>query len=303
MSSLTQHIAVYIATSHRSCAISTYELAVQLVRNYSTPKSSTHALNLRKDFPSIREVNFVRSQLEKYGVLARSESGGANYSLVVARPPEDDAELACALDPTCYASHQSALVYHGLTDQFPLATTMSVQSKSDWSVYVEERMKRDLGAHLDRYQAEFLPQMQRVRVKSKKSRSNVVYFQPKLTPSYVLLRDGRLRVSSIGRTFLEMLRQPDLCGGMPHVVSCFRASASRYVDLIFSEIDRFGAPIDKVRAGYLLERVANISDARLEAWLAFVARGGSRKVDPASPYAPEYSERWSLSLNLPGLPR
>ncbi len=276
---------------------------MQLVRNYSMPKSDAHALNLRKDFPSIREVNYVRSQLEKYGVLARSDNGGANYSLVVARPPEDDAELACALDPTCYASHQSAMVYHGLTDQFPIVTTMSAQSKNDWSVYVEERMKRDLGAHLDRYGAEFLPQMQRVRVKSKKNRSNVVYFQPKLTPSYVLLRDGRLRVSSIGRTFLEMLRQPDLCGGMSHVVACFRESAARYVDLVYTEVDRFGAPIDKVRAGYLLESVVGINDKRLDNWVQYAARGGSRKIDPAAPYAPEYSVRWSLSLNLPGLPR
>lgn len=303
MSSLSQNVAGYIATSHRLCAISTYELAVQLVRSYTAEKSPLSPLNLRKDFPSIREVNSVRSQLEKYAVLARHDSGGTHYSLVVARPPEDDAELACAFDPTCYASHQSAMVYHGLTDQFPLATTISVQSKQDWNRYVEDRMTRELGEHLERYLAEFLPSPQRVRAKPKKSKSSIVYFQSALKPSYVLLRDGRIRVSSIGRTFLEMLRQPDLCGGMSHVVSCFRESAARYVDLIYTEVDRFGAPIDKVRAGYLLESVAGINDKRLDNWVQYAARGGSRKIDPAAPYAPEYSVRWSLSLNLPGLPR
>jgi predicted transcriptional regulator of viral defense system len=303
VSTSAQLIATHLANTHKSCAITLYELAVLLVHRYQAKPQTATIANSTRGFPTRRTLNEVRKQLEKYGVLFRPEVGSAQYCLVVARPPEDDAELACAIDPVCYASHHAAMVYHGITDRFPNLTTMSTPPKPEWDSYVEKRMSRDLGQAITGYQLEGLPPLQRVRVKSKRSRSNVFYFQPTLTPSYVLLRDGRLRASSIGRTFLEMLRQPDLCGGMPHVVACFKESASRYVDLIFTEVDRFGAPIDKVRAGYLLESVVGVKDERFDTWLRFASRGGSRKIDPAGPYASEYSQRWSLSLNLLSLPR
>ena len=68
--------------------------------------------------------------------------------------------------------------------------------------------------------------------------------------------DGRmLRVSTIGRTFLDMLRKPDYCGSMYHVAGIFKNNGQQYSKLIIDEIDRHGTNIEKARAGYLLEEV------------------------------------------------
>jgi predicted transcriptional regulator of viral defense system len=257
---------------------------------------------LQKDFPDSVDVNRVRTLLLRSGVLKIDDRGNRAYSLVLAHPPEDTAELACALDPACCASHYSAMVYHGLTDRFPNITVLTTPSKEGWAEFVERRKTRDLGEFCSRYDAGSLPALQRFRLKPTRKATSVSYYQSALTPSYVLMRDGRLRVSSIGRVFLEMLRQPDLCGGMAHIATSFETAGARYADLIIAEVDRFGGPIDKVRAGYFLESIARITDPRIDSWTVFVSRGGSRVLDPSAPYAPEFSKRWSLSINLPGLP-
>ena len=77
-----------------------------------------------------------------------------------------------------------------------------------------------------------------------------------------------------------------------------KSSAETYLDLIIDEIDRHGGPIDKVRAGYILEEICNLQSGRLETWLEYVQRGGSRKLDPDAEYRETYSERWCLSLNV-----
>lgn len=257
---------------------------------------------LQKDFPGAVDVNRVRSLLTKNGVLKADERGNRSYSLVVAHPPEDQAELACALDSACHASHYSAMVYHGLTDRFPNITVLTTPNKEGWDEFVRRRLERDLGEQQSRYEASSLPSLQRFRVKPARKAISVSYYQSNFTPSYVMMRAGRLRVSSLGRVFLEMLRQPDMCGGMAHIATIFAQSGARYADLIITEVDRFGGPIDKVRAGYFLESLAHVTDPRIDAWTAFASRGGSRVIDPGAPYAPEFSRRWSLSLNLPGLP-
>jgi hypothetical protein len=95
-----------------------------------------------------------------------------------------------------------------------------------------------------------------------------------------------------------MLRQPELCGGMAHVVDVYKNHAHRNLNEILKEIDEHGKPIEKVRAGCILEEYCQIKDEIIDSWLQFVQRGGSRKLNPEKVYQPTYSERWCISLNL-----
>jgi predicted transcriptional regulator of viral defense system len=111
------------------------------------------------------------------------------------------------------------------------------------------------------------------------------------------LRGEETRVSSIGRTFADMLSEPSLCGGMHHVIGIWEEEAEEWLDDIITAIDESSSKIVKVRAGYLLAERIGLQDARIDSWVQFAQRGGSRKLDPDAPYAPRFSETWMLSLN------
>jgi predicted transcriptional regulator of viral defense system len=106
------------------------------------------------------------------------------------------------------------------------------------------------------------------------------------------------RVATIGRTFLDMLREPGLCGGIYHVLDIFTEQAPRYLRLIVDEIDRHGTKIDKVRAGYVLAERLNLTHPAFAVWQTCAQRGGSRKLDAQADYSPRFSETWCLSINI-----
>ena len=209
-------------------------------------------------------------------------------------------EVACSVDPFAYVSHLSAMEYHGLTDRFPKILYLSTPPDQEWKTHAAVRMDKDLKELKDTYLAAKLPtlkfqKMERingVRVELMR-RSHRGAFKTIKTPS--------IRVAMVGRTFLDMLREPELCGGMQHVADTYREYAIRYLKLIVDEVDNHGTSIEQARAGYLLEKVSGLSDPLIDAWALKVQRGGSRKLDPQAEYAPFFSERWALSVNLPSL--
>jgi predicted transcriptional regulator of viral defense system len=110
-----------------------------------------------------------------------------------------------------------------------------------------------------------------------------------------------LRVSTVGRVFLEMIREPSLCGGIQHVIDVYQSEAKRNLKLIVNEMNQHGSAIDKVRAGYLLSEVCGLNDPSFTDWEKFAQRGGSRMLDPQGEYVSHFSERWKLSLNVPSV--
>jgi predicted transcriptional regulator of viral defense system len=94
-----------------------------------------------------------------------------------------------------------------------------------------------------------------------------------------------------------MLQRPELSGGMSHVIETFEEHAEANLPLILNELESHGSMIDRVRAGYLLEERCNIRHPRIDTWVRDAQRGGSRKLDPQSPYEATFSERWMISIN------
>ncbi|MDZ7661059.1 hypothetical protein [Thiohalophilus sp.] len=95
-----------------------------------------------------------------------------------------------------------------------------------------------------------------------------------------------------------MIRNPDYCGGVRHIIDVYKDNADIYLKTIVEEIDRHGGPIDKVRAGYILDEVCKLNDQKINKWLGNVQRGGSRKLVASAPYSPIFSEKWCISINL-----
>ncbi len=206
-------------------------------------------------------------------------------------------DIVCTVDPFCYVSHLSAMDYHGLTNRIPNKLFISSPSPKDWTHYAKEKMRKDLGDDLVTYKQNSMPLLRRTKI-SKIGRKEVHRFSSVHWGAYKNIKGRTMRVSTIGRTFLDMLKNPELCGGINHVLEVFENNGEDYLELIVDEINQHGGNIDKVRAGYIFDERMNLTFDAINDWIKCAQRGGSRKLDASSEYEPVWSEKWCLSLNI-----
>ncbi len=278
-----------------------YEIAREAWRLYRAGSFNGLPLLRSRDRLDGATLTRLERRLTENGVLRPVGGVGerAAYTLIGAKPAEPF-ELLCLLDPFAYASHLSAMQFHGLTDRMPEQHYVSSPAPTDWTRFAHDRMQHDLAEDWTEFQASRLPVLERITLPRIGNRPVHRYSSVHLG-AFRNVRGTPMRVSTLGRTFLDMLREPNLCGGLAHVIDVFREHGATNLRLIADELDTHGAPIDKVRAGFLLEEVSGARDPRLDAWIAHSRRGGSRKLDASAEYSPSFSERWSLSINVPAL--
>ncbi|MBY0240225.1 MAG: hypothetical protein K2X55_13005 [Burkholderiaceae bacterium] len=270
----------------RDPALSSYGLAKLLYMHGAISK----AKSAKKEFEQILETVLALHLLTASGIPG-------TYTLF-GKGAAEPREVICALDPFCYVSHLSAMEYHGLTDRFSKILYMTRPSAANWKEQAEEKMRKDLDGELAQYRSYGLPTL--TRHKFNEISGTLVQFQERSQlGAFRLVANSSLRVATIGRVFLDMLREPALCGGVQHVIDVFKSDARRYLKLIVDEIERHGQPIDKVRAGFVLSEVCKLSHPMWLEWEKFAQRGGSRKLDPAGEFSSSFSERWMLSINVP----
>lgn len=220
-----------------------------------------------------------------------------SVTTLIGRDASDRNALACTLDPFCFLSHLSAMEFHGLTDRFPEVLYVSSPGRKEWGEQAQARMHKDLGPDLEAFKAAGLPLLRRIEI-TRINRKPVHRYSSTHLGAFRTIKDSPVRVATLGRTFLDMLRAPELCGSMQHVIAVYRQHAAGFLRLIVDELEQHGTAIEKARAGFLLEEVSKTNDPRLDVWATQVVRGGSRKLDASADYAPEFSERWALSINV-----
>lgn len=282
--------------------ITLYQIAVVIFKLYTTQvyKGETIA-SPTKTKSAWKDCTRIIRSLVEFGVLEenRSVRHEAIFS-ILGRERATTEEIACAIDPFAYVSHLSAMEWHGLTDRIGRTLIYSSPPPTIWRRFAGEKMRKDAGEdHIHDYLTQGLPHLKRLNIK-KIGRTRIHRYSSEHLGAFISVKDRCLRVSTIGRTFLEMIREPNLCGGIYHVLDVFDEFGERYLKLIIDDIDRHGKKIDKVRAGYILEERINLNEPRIESWKKFAQRGGSRKLVAGNSYSHEYSEHWCLSINMDG---
>ena len=275
--------------------VSSYRVGLLILE--ANQKSTAEGAGEPKDDLTRALYENLTDQLLKLGILRRHPDLPLTAFRLFGRRNEDPAEVACTADPFCYVSHLSAMAHHGLTDRLPAKLFLSTPAAAEWKRSAVERMQKDLGSSFEAYLKSGLPTLT-WRPIAKLGKTEVHIFHSKHQGAFKLVRDNPLRVSTIGRTFLDMLRNPELCGGLHHVLDVYEEHARTWLAPITDEIDRHGAPIDKVRAGYILEERMGLESSVIEGWTKCAQRGGSRKLDASAEYRPVWSEKWCLSLNI-----
>ncbi|MFH1540133.1 MAG: hypothetical protein ABIH66_14355 [bacterium] len=279
--------------------VTDYELGLLIVKIFFSKKVKGESVDIRrKDFPDRRFVNkkikeFCNGEI----IFPQFDLPRGRAYRVMGKKQDDPGEIACSVDPFAYVSHLSAMVFHGITDRVPRIFFVSSPGPRQWSEFAAEKTKKDCKGFYADYIAGGLPRLVKIRF-NRISGIPVNTYTSIHRGAFKSVQGRALRVSTIGRTFLDMVRKPKFCGGIRHVVEVFEDHGPRYSKLIIDEVERHGKPIEKVRTGYLLDEVCKINDERIDGWLKYVQRGGTRKLDPGAEYSNRYSEKWCLSKNI-----
>lgn len=254
--------------------------------------------NLQQKYPDLPAFNHQLKELLDLGIITPTPRLHSSIFNILGKESNSPGEIACSIDPFAYISHLSAMEYHGITDRLPKMLFLSSPEQQKWRIFAKERMQKDLKDEFAIYLKNRLPKLSRINFE-KIGHTNIHRYSSLHYGAYKNVKDSPLRVSTIGRTFLDMIRAPELCGGIYHVIEVYQEHATPYLNLIIDEVDRHGKSIDKVRAGFILEEKCKIqNNPTIETWISYVQRGGSRKLDSTQEYSPNYSDRWGLSLNI-----
>lgn len=294
---LADALALMLERNYTFPVITNYELALFIFQLLQTGEVDGRRLRIRPRIATRSDVYSARDGLLKRGTFKQDRSLPSTVHRIVDRTRSDPESVLSAVDPFGFVSHLSAMTFHGLSNRLPKVIFFTTLATSAWGPAAQEKMRKDLGDQLHIYKNQQLPLLQRVRM-DRAQGIPVSYVRSASQGGCRIAREGTLKVATLGRTFLDMLRRPELCGGMSHVLEVYESRGREHVALIINEFEQRGTPIDRVRAGYVLEERCGVTDQRLDAWVADAQRGGSRKLDPQSEYAPRFSERWQLSINV-----
>lgn len=293
---LTKALAITLG-QFKQPIVTKYQLGIQIFTLYRLKSFQGIPLQLKKDSPELSDFNRYLRQLTDTGIIVPFPQFKGSVFSILGKDTESEWEIACSIDPFGYISHLSAMEYHGLTDRLPKMIFLSSPDPKNWKKFAQEKMLKDLGDNLSDYSNCNFPSLTRINF-PKIGRQYVHRHSSIHYGAYKNVQGKMLRVSTIGRTFLDMIRSPDLCGGIYHVLDIYKEQSFNYLDLIVDEVERHGGPIDKVRVGYILDERCNFKHNTIDSWTKFVQRGGSRKLDNTQEYSSRYSPKWSISLNI-----
>jgi predicted transcriptional regulator of viral defense system len=302
--------------------ITEYDLFLEYCSLYQLPPQERKQLYLREATPSrdrfkrivrdLKKARFVRPDADFYRserqltrddkpVVVQSDYGASISQHVrvfrVSDVPDGSAEdISALVDPFCVISHLSAMQYYGLTNRHPVDLILTTPDIATWRLRRDAKQEQDFSS-LQLGDAPAL-KLQHISFPTSLRKRQVTIHTTRRTFAAQATRSGHRRVPPVEEVFVQMLDRPDLCGGMSHVIEVWHDHAADRLDKIVSAIDATSESLTKVRAGYLLDECLNLQHPVVDEWIRFAQRGGSQRLDPSQPYAPRFSAKWMISLNV-----
>jgi len=218
-----------------------------------------------------------------------------NYFVIANKDPSD-LEIVCSLYNIGYITYLSAMRFYNLTNRIPKRIDYIAPTRPLWKKTQSQLLSEsDIDAENLGKSNGFIPPYPSERLKVKGKYLNV-HSRSHLYPH--MNKGESVRIINIGDLFLEMVRNPDLCGGFQHVLEVYEEMAEVLLNEIIDSVELYGTAIDKSRIGFILNSHLNIQDPIIAEWKIYsTARGGSRKMISNEPYSDLYSEDWCISLN------
>ena len=251
------------------------------------------SLYLRDADPNEEIYYRRRRNMYKAGILRNDGDYGSRLIRVLTVSEQSAEEIVCLADPLCYVSHLSAMQRRSLTDRSSKALICTRPTRKISTAQLSNMMSNHPSpSPPKRFRLYYIGHPKTVRNRPLR------VFESKAAGAFINVRGRDMRLATIGQTFLDMLQQPELCGGISHVLDVYDEYAKFWINQIVASVDSSNSSIVKCRAGYILEERLGLDDKRIESWKTLAQRGGSRRLDPSKAYASKYSETWCISLNV-----
>ena len=270
-----------------------YQLFFLLKEIYKHPEG----LYLRDKKPSVATYRRTRNLLIKAQIIKRDQNYPNTYR-VLSLPDLPADEITCLVDPFCYISHLSAMQRYGLTDRRPEALHITTPSSPLIKTLIQKKMEKDYGVPLTEINHDEFLRLTITHHPHNVRKRKIENYSTKNWGEHIPIKGTHARISTIGQTFLDMLEEPKLCGGMSHIIDIWKEYAQDYIQDIIASINDAQKPIYKVRAGYILDEIMGIKKPEIMEWKKYAQRGGSRILDPSKPFINNYSEKWMISINV-----
>jgi predicted transcriptional regulator of viral defense system len=290
---LNEALKLILLDQHNKPVVNLYELTMYMYKLYSTKEFRGFAIGkISAQEPDFRVVNRNIEELIAKNVIVQHL--GLPVYFIRSKPQPTAQQFICSVNPFSYIAYLSAMEWHGITDRIPhtfhVVTCLPFVDKT----YKKKKIHQDLGNLNDLYQLMVprvtkIPPFDNKRIQLHQIKN---YHQPR-----EISDSGGVRVSSLGDTFLDMMRKPELCGGFNHVMDIYQDLAEEHLAIIVKTVDKKGTGIDKARVGYVLEERCGLKHKVIDSWKSTVQRGGSRKLIPENDYINVYSDTWCISIN------
>jgi predicted transcriptional regulator of viral defense system len=211
------------------------------------------------------------------------------YASVLPSPQEVIIQEA---NPTAVFSHFTAAAYHDLTNELPNAVHLTYLRRGrnrlplgtapeDWNDVPEPRRRMP--------QAIDGTPIQWSQTKPEWDFGHIVGY----------VHGSPIYVTDLERTLLDGLRFPDRSGGGMETLRMWKRAVPKLrLDVLLDYTARFKQTLLRQRVGFLLEHM-QLTAPILEDWAKNSVRGSSARLIANLDFAPVYSERWNLSINVP----
>jgi len=251
------------------------------------------------------EVIRALNRMEKDGVVIKDADVPGLYHYEDSAPSPDDKLVAPAglssseyevlmeAHPFAALSHFSALMFHGLTNEFSNAIHLVIPAtgRADQVPIGVEREESDMLPYMPTH----TPSTIRGRRVVWHRRRRKAWF------GVATYRSGEspLRVVNPQRSLVDGLANPESCGGIVVVLRSWRDFARHMdVDTLIEYADMLDSMLQRQRVGYVLSELG-VDHPKFEKWKSNAKRGGSNRLVAAEPFSSVFSEEWKISLNGP----
>lgn len=304
---LEEALATWVLEDYPYSVITQEKLSEQIFLLFMSKSYKDQRISLiRKKYATTDDFYLYINRIERAGILTKANENKKNYPMhysghlsniyfIKGKPEYSASEAICAVYPYGYISKINAMAWYGITDRIPKIVRFTTCTLPEWKNKSLEDLEVGPSVPFDR--ESFIPKYPK-RTDVFGDELIVSVEKNYVSPSEI--RNSPLRISPIGKTFIDMLRTPDECGGIDHVLDVYIDNAEKYFPAILKELKHERSrKIDIARTGFVLQKVVGITHPQLTEWQqeSQKTRGSSKVLVPGQPFSSIYDEDWSLSLN------